>query len=169
MSTISSEDQNDFRNRAIRNQSVKSGQRPSQRKKSIFDQESYKIQPVVRTSELDGYGVKLGIKEEDNIIQKYRKFRIKVYIILYMNLILYLGTEAYTIYANYQTTKTITECIPGIIFILFGILVPILTHNLTLRKRKIENLGTSRRGSRDSGSRHGGRTSIKSIISLLSE
>merc|ERR1711990_889265 len=98
-------------------QSVKSSQRPSQRKKSIFDQEAVKLQPVVRTSETEAYGVKLGVKEEDNIIVRYKRFKVTIFILLYTNLILYLGTEAYTIIANYKEAQNITPCIPGIILL----------------------------------------------------
>ena len=65
--------------------------------------------------------------------------------------------------------KNITTCIPGIIFIILGILVPILTHNLTFRKRKVDTIEKSRKGSSSHSSVGGGGSRIKSIISLLSE
>merc|ERR1719410_1528420 len=126
---------------------IRSANRPSQRKKSIFDQEAVKLQPVVRTSETEAYGVKLGVKEEDNIIVRYKRFKVTIFILLYTNLILYLGTEAYTIIANYKEAQNITPCIPGIIYIILGILVPLLTHNLTFRKRKIDTIEKGRKGS----------------------
>jgi len=118
--------------------------------------------------ETEAYGVKLGVKEEDNIIVRYKRFKVKIFILLYTNLILYLGTEAYTIIANYKEAQNITPCIPGIIFIILGILVPILTHNLTFRKRKVDTIERGRKASSHS-SVGGGGSRIKSIISLLSE
>ena len=38
--------------------------------------------------ETEAYGVKLGVKEEDNIIVRYKKFRVTIFILLYTNLIL---------------------------------------------------------------------------------
>ena len=55
--------------------------RQNSRKKSIFEQEAVKLTPAVVNSETE-VGFKIGLKEQDNIQTRHKRFKVMIYFVL---------------------------------------------------------------------------------------